>query len=102
MYDYGSPEMNSKKYGGQVSPPVYPIERIRDFPIALIFGLSDTLAAPADCLRLKLLLEAQNSLVDCLETKHGHVGLLNPVETEKSHIDYMIDKMLKENVMDKL
>lgn len=57
MFDYGSPEENAKKYGGLESPPFYPIEKIRDFPIAIIFGKSDTLAAPADCFRLKLMLE---------------------------------------------
>jgi hypothetical protein len=57
MFDYGTPYLNSKKYDGKESPPMYPIERITDFPIALIYGKSDTLAAPADCFKLKLLLE---------------------------------------------
>ena len=100
MFDYGFPHENAKRYGGEEIPPMYPIERIVDFPIAMIYGKSDTLAAPADCFKLKMLLESQNSLVDCLETKHGHIGLLNPVKDEDSHLNYMINKILKENVLD--
>ena len=38
-------------------------------------------------------------MVDCLETKHGHIGLLNPAEGETQHLDYMIDKILKDPEM---
>ena len=100
MFDYGTPHLNSKMYGGQEKPPIYPIDRIKDFPIALIYGKSDTLASPTDCFKLKLILQEQNSLVDCLETKHGHIGLLNPVEGEEDHLNYMINTILKDNVMD--
>ena len=36
MYDFGE-KKNKKKYG-QEKPPDYPLEKIKDFPIALIYG----------------------------------------------------------------
>lgn len=64
MYDYGSPEANGKQYGGQAVPPSYPIERIKDFPIAMFVGKTDMLSAPGDYCNLRDLLERQNSLVE--------------------------------------
>jgi hypothetical protein len=41
-FDYGAEE-NMKRYG-QATPPLIPIENVRDFPIALIAGSEDHLA----------------------------------------------------------
>ena len=43
MYDFGKSK-NMKKYG-QEKPPLYPLEKIKDFPIALIYGENDSIAA---------------------------------------------------------
>ena len=58
MYDYGSPELNGKHYGGQAVPPSYPTEKLQDFPIALITGKTDMLSAPGDYNNLKEMLES--------------------------------------------
>ena len=69
-------------------------------PIALICGKSDLLAAPRDYNAIKVMLEDQNSLSDFHETEHGHLGLLSPAIDQTAHLDYLIDKLLKEKVMD--
>ena len=51
MYDYGK-ETNLKKYGSE-NAPLYPIDRIKDFPIVLICGKTDLLAPPKDYQKLK-------------------------------------------------
>ena len=100
MYDYEDIELNKKYYGGQEKPPAYPLEKIQDFPIALFYGHTDLLCSLTDTRRLKDLLQSQNSLLDHVETEHGHVGIINPRKENDWHITYMIDKLLKEKVMD--
>ena len=100
MYDYGSPELNGKHYGGQAVPPSYPTEKIQDFPIALITGKTDMLSAPGDYNNLKEMLESQNSLVDFHETEVGHLSLLSPSKEYMGHLEYMVGTLLQEKVMD--
>ena len=54
MYDYGTPELNKKYYGGQDAPPKYPWERLKDFKkIVLVCGKTDRLTDPEDYFKLK-------------------------------------------------
>lgn len=64
MFDHGTSELNSKYYGDVEKPPLYPLEKIKDFKrIVLVCGKGDTLAEPGDYLRLKNQLESQGSLL---------------------------------------
>jgi hypothetical protein len=58
MYDYENEEKNKKMYGGSITPPLYPKERLRDFKIVMICGQTDRLATPKDYLYLKDLLKS--------------------------------------------
>jgi hypothetical protein len=68
----------------------------------LIYGSTDTIATEPDVLRLKTLLESQNSLIICKHAPNGHMGLLNPAEGHGDHLEYMINQLMKEHVKDKL
>ena len=76
MYDYGK-ERNQEVYGAD-TPPVYPLENIRNFPIAILVGKGDMLAAPADCRPLRDLCVAQNSCAFYKEYDFGHMAFLAP------------------------
>ena len=85
MYDYDFGKQNAKEEDsenvrryGQPKPPLYPIENVRDLPIALICGLHDMVVAPDDYNITKEVLRSQNSLVEFIEMPFGHVSLLNP------------------------
>lgn len=95
MYDYGSPELNKKYYGGREKPPKYPLDQIKDFKrITLICGKYDRISTPPDYHRLKEQLASQNSLFDFKEVEQGHIGLMCPAQGHGAHLDYMINHLL--------
>ncbi|KAL5017967.1 hypothetical protein ScPMuIL_003689 [Solemya velum] len=50
MYDYGSSSKNTQHYG-QTAPPIYDVNKI-ETPVALFWGVSDSLAHPGDVQRM--------------------------------------------------
>ena len=42
-YDYGTDAKNLKMYG-QIEPPMYDIEKVKDFDIIMVFGKTDKLS----------------------------------------------------------
>ena len=75
-YDYGTDAKNFKMYG-QIEPPMYDIEKIKDFDIIMVCGKTDKLSVSKDYLRAKTILE-KNNKVKMLEYDCGHIGLIMP------------------------
>jgi len=42
-YDFGKKTSNNMEIYGQATPPAYPIENLRNFPILLVGGKTDRL-----------------------------------------------------------
>ena len=84
MYDYDyettkKPEdsENLRRYG-QLTPPFYPLQNIKDIPIIVCGGTRDTLVDPKDYKSLAQLLEKNGSLVDLIECEFGHLSIVYP------------------------
>ena len=74
MFDYeyqsinqGQGATNMQKYGCS-TPPLYPVDSIKDLPILLIGGSTDRMCQPGDYLALRDHLKAKSCLVELIET----------------------------------
>mmetsp|Transcript_9691 Transcript_9691/g.16308 ORF Transcript_9691/g.16308 Transcript_9691/m.16308 type:complete len:264 (-) Transcript_9691:32-823(-) len=81
MYDYGSEELNIKKYGHS-QPPAFDLSMIKGFKICLYCGEEDLLSSPPDYHWLHDQLKENGNTVTMMEFKLGHLGLLFPEDKE--------------------
>ena len=93
-YDFGSAELNQKKYG-EDTPPLYDWKAISGFKIALICGTGDLLASPKDYKQINdAFVESGLNEVYYHEYPQGHLGLVCPKTSEPT--DKMFE-LIKEN-----
>jgi len=75
-------QLNTKIYGAP-TPPLYPLENLKDLPVMIVCGRNDKLCQPGDYMKLKEFLEKQNSLLAFIETDYGHLGICNPIPSQE-------------------
>jgi len=84
-YDFGSAEANLEAYG-QETPPLIPIENIKDVPIAMLVGKRDTLATWKDAEHVRTRIDP-NLLFFYQTYEADHVALVIGRHLEQMTVD---------------